>query len=330
MSGDLERRVGRAGAAINRGQNAGAGRSPTTFEHEPNIVRFATDGLGQDLWARQGSLLKVLSCSEHLFTTFDYEVIAEWSAGFRAVDSAGGVYFEGQRGTTPDLLERIRYCRDLGRTTFREITLVGGRRSSKTFIGAIFLLWRVSGLLGLGDPQAVLDLPAGKAVLFVAMSTNKDAVSRDIFADVAAMVRTGPAFDGFVEHIGTDEIRFWTPAQVAAGASQRHDHGLIVVSALPTTSSAGRGPTVAGSLLDEIGHYSGRGSTNTATEIHRVVPAMAQFSNSFAYLCSSPWTQTDRLYEAYRTACAVDPWTGLGMHMDCMTMQFPSWELYRD
>ena len=330
MSGGLERRVERAMAAMNGGQHLDARRSPTAYEHDGNIVRFAADGLGLDLFPLQATLLKVLSCSEHLFTAFDDDALAEWSTGFRAVQSADGVYFEGQRGTTPDVVECMRYCHGQGRTTFREITLVGGRRSSKTFIAAVLLLWHVSELLGLDDPQAARDLPAGKVVLFVAMSTNKDTVSRDMFSDVASMARAGSTFDGFVEHIGTDEIRFWTPAQVAAGARQRREHGLIVVSALPTTSSAGRGPALDGFVLDELGHYAGRGSTSTATDIHRaLVPAMAQFPNSFAMLCSSPWTKTDRLYEAHRAACAVDPTTGLANHMDTITMQFPSWELYR-
>lgn len=103
-------------------------------------------------------------------------------------------------------------------------------------------LWQVSQLLGFDDPQAAFGLPAGKQITLVAMSTNRDATSRDVFGDLVGMVRASDVFDGYVEHIGSDTIRFWTPAQLANGARQRCERGLIVLSALPTTASSARGP----------------------------------------------------------------------------------------
>lgn len=249
----------------------------------------------------------------------------------RPVDGPDGGHFEGIRGTPPDLYARIRWCREHGRRVFRETILVAGRRSSKTFNASIVSLWQVSQLLGLGDPQGAFGLPAGKQITLVAMSTNRDATSRDVFGDLVGMVQTSEVFDGSVEHIGSDTIRFWTPAQLAAGARERGERGLIVLSALPTTASSARGPAVYGSLIDEAAHLGGLGPTSTTTEIHRTLaPAMAQFPTSFTLMCSSPWTMIGRFYEAHRSACEIDPATGRGRTLDAFTLQIPSWELYLD
>ncbi len=332
MSGpNLEGRLDRASRKLGDGRTGAGADTAIEFEHDDNIVRFATNGLGLDLFPSQATLLKVIACAEDLFTQFDDDVIAEWMDGYRPVHGAEGSYFEGNRGTTPDLLERIRHCAATGRSVFREVTLVAGRRSSKTFIAAIVTTWQVSMLLGLRDPQAVLGLPDGKQITLVAMSTNKDSTSRDVYGDLVGMVRAAPVFERYVERIGADSIRFWTPAQIESGAAERGERGLIVISALPTTASAGRGPAVYGTLLDEAAHLDGSGATSSATEIHRTLaPAMAQFPGSFTFMCSSPWTKVGRFYEAHRNACEIDKATNLGRVMDAFTLQIPSWELYSD
>jgi hypothetical protein len=326
----LERRLHNASRQIE------SARCPTDsietgFEHDDNIIRFATDELGLDLFPRQATLLKVLTCSEHLLTEFDQSVISEWTAGYTPVVGPDGSFYEGTRGTPPDLVERMRYCREQGRTVFREATLVAGRRSGKTFTAAIVDLWQVSELLGRQDPQGALGLPSGKQITLVAMSTNKDSTARDVFGDLVGMVRRARSLAGLVEHSSRESIRLFTPAQLASGAKQRGEQGLVVLSALPTTASAGRGPAIYGALIDEAAHLSGLGPTSDTTEIHRTIaPAMAQFAGSFTIMASSPWTMIGRFYEAHRAACELDPATGQSRIPDSFTLQIPSWELYRD
>jgi len=163
------------------------------------------------------------------------------------------------------------------------------------------------------------------------MSTNKDSTARDVFGDLTGMVNSSGVFDGHIEHVGPYSIRLWTPAQLAAGAATANERGLIVLSALPTTTTSARGPAVYGTLLDEAAHLGGLGPTATTTDIHRALaPAMAQFDNSFTVMCSSPWTMVGRFYETHRAACEVNTSTGVGETLDAFTMQIPSWELYFD
>lgn len=66
----LERRLHNASRQIDSTRRAGDSIG-TGFEHDDNIVRFATDQLGLDVFPWQATLLKVLTCSEHLLTEFD-------------------------------------------------------------------------------------------------------------------------------------------------------------------------------------------------------------------------------------------------------------------
>ena len=135
---------------------------------------------------------------------------------------------------------------------------------------------RISALLGLGDPQAMLGLPRGKQITIVTVSATRENNQRDIFRDVARLVSSSARLRPWLEYEGMNELRFWTPSQVADGARHRGDQGCIVVTALPTTASSGRGPAVIGSIFDEFAFVDGRGSSSSADEIHRAItPAMA-------------------------------------------------------
>src|SRR4051794_28820517 len=85
------------------------GRTLPNLPHAiPDIIEFTmTDQfLGQPLFPRQGTLLKVIFCEERLLTSFDHEVIAEWSSGFKdTVRDDGTRAFQGSEGIVPDVLE---------------------------------------------------------------------------------------------------------------------------------------------------------------------------------------------------------------------------------
>src|SRR4051794_27801614 len=76
-----------------------------------NIIEFARDVLGIDLYPAQATLLKVLTLGDDLFTEFDLDLIDAWTSGYERVDDYDGSHYTGTRGTPPDLLERIRFCK---------------------------------------------------------------------------------------------------------------------------------------------------------------------------------------------------------------------------
>src|SRR5947209_5891816 len=85
---------------------------PTSEIVVPNIIDFV---LGSEylarptLYPRQATLLKTIFLQPELYTDFDRAMIAEWSSGFsRGVGSS----FEGKQGIVPDVLERMRLCKE--------------------------------------------------------------------------------------------------------------------------------------------------------------------------------------------------------------------------
>ena len=114
-----------------------------------NICQFVRDGLGIDLFWLQMLVLKLVFCALELLTDEDREQLAAWQAGFVLTDQpdgAGRLRYDGSFGVVPDVLERIEACRRSGRRWFREIVFVGGRRVSKSLLGAIstaFVLWQL-------------------------------------------------------------------------------------------------------------------------------------------------------------------------------------------
>ncbi len=108
-----------------------------------NIVDFATNPrfLGQRLFKRQATLLKVMTLASEAFTPYDREVIEEWTSGYQQTGDGADLRWEGIEGTPGDLWQRIDWCRAHGRLWFDESLLIIGRRGSKNFCGAIFALW---------------------------------------------------------------------------------------------------------------------------------------------------------------------------------------------
>jgi hypothetical protein len=107
----------------------------------PDVVEFVSSDeyLGRlKLYPRQLLLLKLLFLAVDLLTAYDYRVLAKWAAGFALVHGTDGTAgFQGSRGITPDILDRIERCRNERRLWFRDVVVVIGRRGSKGYLAAI-------------------------------------------------------------------------------------------------------------------------------------------------------------------------------------------------
>jgi hypothetical protein len=123
----------------------------------PDPLEFvlSADFLRRRIYPRQGTLLKLIFLRDDLLTEYDYEVIRAWGRSF--ANPNGQVI-----GIQPDILERLEICKAEGRPWFREVIFVGGRRGSKSFLGALagaYVLWHY---LTLGDPQGHFGIDRSK------------------------------------------------------------------------------------------------------------------------------------------------------------------------
>ena len=294
-----------------------------------NIIDFVTNPtfLGQNLYPRQATALKALSLSVELFTDYDHRVLSEWAAGYSPDDA--GSRWEGAEGTTPDVLERIDWCRTQGRMWFREATMVIGRRGSKGVMGAVMAAWQLWKLIEHGDPQSHFGIAAGKRLEILVFAGKQDQAATNQFGDIAALVRDAPCFAPYIDKVTTNKITLYTPHQLKGG---RRTSPLIEVRAVETTQLGPRGPAVLTLILDEIAHVVGAGSTASAAQLYTAAtPALAQFpTDAFIYQASSPWEKTGQLWDSYCQACSINPSTGQAVHPDMFVLQLPSWGTYKD
>lgn len=293
----------------------------------PNIVVFATSKnfLGLDLYPAQATLLKVITLALELLTPFDHNLIQRWATGFKHIDDPDNPRYEGTEGISPDVYERINWCRDQRLPWFSQVALVIGRRGSKGLLSAILLLWRVYQLLLLDDPAAHYGRLRGKPVILQIYGANHDTAKRDVFGDIVALLKNAPCFAPFLGKTTSDTITFRTPSQLRHGAGSRAT-GVVQISAVPTTPVAGRGPAVPAAVLDEFAHVERRGDSSMVTR--SLLPAMAQFKDRLLVVASSPWNKFGELFRIYERGLQIKPGTRDSKFPELLVVQLPSDGLY--
>lgn len=299
-------------------------------ERPLNVVEFSHRFLGQSLYPRQGTLLKLITADRDALTDFDLQVIAEWAHGFApAGDEARWV---GTGGVPPDILTRVDRLAQADLPWFRSVVLVLGRRAGKGYVVRTLLAWRVWHLITSGDPHGHYGIDPLKQLNLLVFSTKVDQAKRDQFGDAHALLTTAPCFQRRLGRCTREVVTILTSAQLADGAQVGVDEGLIAVRAAESTSTAGRGAAVPMLVLDEVAHLSGAGSTSDANTIYdATMPAAAQFGpEQLVVLSSSPAEKTGPQYAAYQRALEVNPATGEGAYPDTFMLQGPSWCLYTD
>lgn len=319
---NIERRLQQVGQAIEQAQTDDA-----SIPEVDNIIDFAVDILGIDLYPAQALILKLAVGAVDLLTDDDRALLESWCAGFDTVDDG---HWVGTRGTTPDIIERAQLVSDRGRWGFRRIVLVLGRRAGKTQISAVLVLWLIWRVLMLGDPQPKLNIAKGKTMAVMLYSTNRSSAVRDIFGDVKRLVEDSPAFAPFLDRPSRHRVALFTPEQLASGDRAKGRSGSIVIEAAATTAGSARGPAVLAVVVDEAAFLDGMGTTASTEELLRqAIPAMAQFKKvSLTLVVSSPATKTGKFYELYEQACEIDELSNEAKNPDTMTVQLASWDTY--
>jgi len=145
------------------------------------------------------------------------------------------------------------------------------------------------------------------------------------------MAREAPCFRPFLDRSTTSgsAVGLITPAQLARGDER---DALLMLMAKATTALGGRGPATFMAYFDEFAHSQGAGSTSDSEELWQAVtPSLAQCGmDGFVYQGSSPWAQDGQFFVNYQRGLQVDPVTAEPVNHDILTVQFPSWALYRD
>src|SRR4051812_10907922 len=126
---------------------------------------------GKRLYPRQKLLLKLMFLEE--LNGQEEDILDYWLRG-------------GRNGKeivlSPMIRERVQNLRDMGYKHFREIVLVGGRRSSKGFVTGMALSKLLFDTLQLQDPGLHYGIDPDKEIYFTCLASSQDQAKKYQYA----------------------------------------------------------------------------------------------------------------------------------------------------
>lgn len=303
-------------------------------EKKVSIVEFAesSEFCNKPLYPRQRLLLKLIFLEE--LTGYEEDVLDEW-----IYNKSGEVMI------SPQIRKRIEILRERGYNHFREVMLIGGRRSSKGHMTGLAVAKKIYDMINLDNPQEKYGIDRDKAIWVTAIAASEDQAKRYQFADINGAITSCEALKPYWSKFLEKEISLMTPfdiekaAQLKVGSAFKSERDLASIRIKPSAANAStiRGEATMVLIMDEMAHMmEGVSSKSGADEILEAArPALDQFKeDALIFENSSPYTKVGKFYTNYLVAMDINPdqeekSTEI-LDYRMMGFQFPSWELYKD
>lgn len=302
-----------------------------------------------NLYPRQATLLKLIFLQEEMLTQYDHDVIGEWTSrlngnAFMLEEQPEDVAtwkFSGDWGIQPDILDRLRYCRDVERRPwFRQVLNVSGRRGSKGHIGALcgaYVLWTY---MAIGDPRYFFGVDRSKRLSCQVFAGKKDQAKANQWRDLVNVIMGAPCYDRWISTSLSESLTVFSPSDMErqremAMARKSTEMDLATFEIIPkeATTMAARGPASFMQYYDEGAHMvsSGGASRSMADVYDSATPALDQFGlYAFIYSGSSPWTMDGKFYEVCEQSLTIDAQTRRPVYPENLIVQLASWDIYGD
>jgi hypothetical protein len=285
---------------------------------------------GAIFYPRQATILKVMFLRDDMFTQYDHDVIGGWERTFQQT---------GNEGISPGIYDRIRICKEQGRSWFRETLGVIGRRGSKGYIGGLslsYVLWNY--MHRPGGPQKYYGIDRDKRLTAIVFAGKKEQAVANQWRDIYNVIMGGPCFAPYISSPQAERLTVFAPsdmlrAQRAQLLGLETDQDMASFEIVPSASTlmAGRGWASFAQIYDEMAHVTATGSNRDAEAIYgAATPSLDQFGkDAFLYEPSSPWTMTGQFYANWEKAIKMEP-DGSPAFPNMLMLQLPSWGTYED
>jgi hypothetical protein len=315
-------------------------------EHVPDIVEFVTSPhfLNRpNLYPRQATWLKVIFLELEMLTDYDYQVIGEWSEGFKLPErppahldpeSDAVLKYSGDWGIVPDVIERMKILRSMNYRWFRQVLAVLGRRSAKGYIGGLagsYVLWYY---LMLGDARDHFGIDRDKRLACQVFAGKKMQARDNQWRDIVNVIAGAPCFQKYISQSLAESISVNSKVDlVRPPRDTTMDLATYEIVPKEATTMAARGPASFMQFYDEMAHMvSTTGGSRSAEEVYdSATPSLDQFKNlAFIYSGSSPWQMTGKFYELVSQTLQVDADTLRPVYPENIMLQLESWNIYED
>lgn len=303
----------------------------------PDIMEFVLSDqfLGRNIYPRQATMLKVAFLQTELFTSYDYDVIGEWTQNFIETE---------ENGCQPDILERIKICKEENRPWFREWINVIGRRGSKGFLGALggaYVLWHY---ICKGDPQKHYGIDRDKRLAMIVFGAKKEQAIANQWKDLTDVIKGAPCFSPYISKSLLESLTLYAPHDFDRMQDRKSMHvyddgdmASFIILPKESTPTASRGPATFCSIYDEMAWITRQTAKADASEVWLgAQPALDTFGkDAWTYEPSSPWSKTGQFYENYCQALAISDGAdgfklGSIIRPEICMFQLESWDTYKD
>lgn len=311
----------------------------------------SSDYCNRALYPRQVVLLKLVFLEE--MNGYEEDILDEWIAGGRN----GGVLL------SPDIRERRDFLRDEGYKHFREVQLVGGRRSSKGFMTGLGLAKIMFDTLQLGDPREYYSIESPQ-IMFSCIAASESQAKEYQYGDFVTTIEGCKAFQPYLMKSLETEFNVATASDLrkisankARGGAIQRSVASLVGTALASNAGTLRGSSTMAACIDEMAHMLPGESKAAADKVYEAIkPSMDQFDkDGLLFMNSSPYSKVGMFYDLYAEglrrfdplapiefdrAIVVHDESGFAIAGDAdddeegngdprfMMFQFPSWALF--
>lgn len=289
------------------------------------IIEFAESDeyCNRPLYPRQRVLLKLIFLEP--LNGEEEDILSHWLRGGR-----DGTEIE----ISADIRERSQELRDRGYKHFREIVLVGGRRSSKGFVTGVSMTKSMFDTLQLEDPGRFYGIDPTKPIMFSCIAGSEQQAQEYQFTDLANTIEGCKAFDKHLIKSLETEIRVATNADArqaakakARGNKIQKDIARLRGKALASNAGTIRGSATMAVCIDEMAWMlEGLSKASAETVYTAIEPSLDQFGRDGMIFCnSSPYTKLGKLFERWEESQKLIAENG---DARIFGFRFPSWALF--
>lgn len=197
---------------------------------------------------------------------------------------------------SPDIRERMKWCKDHGYPHFREIILVGGRRSSKGFVTGLVMGKKMYDCLQLQDPNQHYGIDANKEIYFTCVAASEKQAKELQYADLSSTVNSCAAMQDYIAKYQELEFSLHTEADLRRleefkrqKRRVQRDISKLRGRALASNSRTIRGYTSMGIVFDEMAFFMQGDSDQADDAVYdAAIPSLAQFNQDGILFCNPP------------------------------------------
>ena len=232
--------------------------------------------------------------------------------------------------TEPEYLQMLyedgRCTIDERTTEIKEVVWSGGRKTSKSFLIAVMILYQAYKCLSMYNPHEYFGISEDSEIRLTNLASTEEQASH-VFNNVRHSVSRSPIFRSLLyAEPSQHKISFFTKAQVEekkkGGARAKLLMPTVVIRVMPSTASSLRGANNAMIVFDELAHFQEKSRTQSGKAIYdSVKPSIAAFSDfAKTVSISSPGPRSGQFWNLYNTAMRSK--TGDIVYIETPTAEF--------